>query len=99
MKLLHEHIEHIEDELEGAKEYAEKYITCKAKGNVQSANIYKEMAHDELKHAMFMYDLAVKDVEQVGAIYTLPVQDEEAWAMIKKKYAEHIAIIRQMLSI
>ena len=38
--------EHIEEEICGAKEYAEKYVECKAKGDMQWANRYKEMAND-----------------------------------------------------
>lgn len=99
MKVLYDHIERIEDELEGAKSYAEKYISCKAIGNMSSANMYKEMANDELKHSMYMYELANKDMEQIGRIYSLPVQEQEAWDLLNKKYAEHHAMIRQMLNL
>lgn len=99
MKILHDYIEEIEDELEGAKEYAEKYVACKSKGNTGPANMYKEMSHDELKHAMYMYDFALSDIDQINSIYKMPVKDFDMWEAMKRKYAEHVALIRQMLSI
>jgi hypothetical protein len=51
MKMLEKFMDHISGELEGAMEYAEKYIENKAKGNTMRANVFKEMAGDELRHA------------------------------------------------
>ena len=54
MKILDHMIEDLEEEVDGAREYAEKYIECKAKGNTARATKYKEMAMDELKHAGYI---------------------------------------------
>lgn len=64
MKKIKEYVEAIDEELEGAKEYAEKYVECKAKDNMQSATKYKEMANDELKHAMYEHEWAVKKLKR-----------------------------------
>lgn len=63
--------EHIEEEICGAKEYAEKYVECKAKGDTAWANRYKEMANDELKHTGYLHDKAVQDIEEISKVYKL----------------------------
>lgn len=97
MKIIDEKIEHIHEEIEGAKEYSEKYIKCKSKGNIEKANKYKEMAHDEIRHANMLKDWAVADIEDIKTVYTIPVEDMEKWEHHHKKFDEHIAIIKQML--
>ena len=69
MKSIKNYVDPIDDEIEGAKEYAEKYVECKAKGDMQSANRYKEMATDELKHATYEHEWAVNEIERISKIY------------------------------
>lgn len=98
MKIIHKFIEHINDELDGAKEYAEKFIENKAKGNMARAARYKEISEDEMRHATYVKDMAVSDAEDILKVYTLPVETEEAWNHTLKHFAECMAMIRQMLS-
>lgn len=98
MKIIKDYVEHINDEIDGAKEYAEKYIECKVKGNTANANRYKEMANDELKHAMYIHEWAVAEISQIEKIYTAPVEMIEKWEKAHKEYVEKTAWIRQMLS-
>lgn len=88
----------IEDELCSAKEYAENYLSEKAKGNSQLANRYKEMANDEIKHAMYIHDIAVAEIESLRKIYTPPQRMLEKWEKSHAKYVEKTAWIKQMLS-
>jgi septation ring formation regulator EzrA len=97
MKLIDHAIEHVEEELEGAKEYAEKYVEFRSRGDTTRANKYKEMANDELRHASFVYDFALSDIEGVKKVYTISVTDEEKWTKCHKHYVECSALIRQML--
>jgi hypothetical protein len=97
MKIIDHFIEEIHEELEGAKHYAEKYIEWKARGDSNRYNRYKEFANDELKHAAFVHDLAITDIDSIKRIYTLSDEDEEKWTHAHKHYAECVAIIRQML--
>ena len=90
---------HIEEELVGAKEYAEKYVECKAKGDMQWANGYKEMANDELKHAGYLHDKAVQDIEEISKVYKPTEEMEEKWEKCHKKYVGQTAWIKQMLSL
>lgn len=98
MKMVHKIIEHINEELEGAKEYAERYIECRAKGNSSRAAKYKEMANDELRHAGYIYDFAVQDVTDIKKVYPMPVEADDAWNHATKHYAECVAMVKHMLT-
>lgn len=98
MRLIKKYVEAIDEEIEGAKEYAEKYVECKAKGDMTAATRYKEMSNDELKHAEFQHEWAVKEIEKISKVYTAPVEMMEAWEKAHKEYVERVAWIRQMLN-
>lgn len=91
-------VEHINEELCGAKEYAEKYIENKAKGNSQWANRYKEMANDELKHAMYLHEKLTQDIEEISKVFNPTEEMQEEWDKSHKKYAEKTAWIKMMLT-
>jgi len=65
MKKIKHYVDEIDNELVSAAEYAEKYIEYKAMGETSMAGKFKEMAQDELKHAMNMHQLAVNEIEAV----------------------------------
>lgn len=90
--------DHILEELEGAKQYAETYLDFKAKGNATWANKYKEMANDELKHANYLHDAAVSEINELSKVYTPPTEMQEKWDKMHAKYVEDAAWIKQMLS-
>lgn len=90
--------DHILDELEGAKEYAEKFVEHKAKGNMSEATKYKEMANDELRHANYIHEFAVAEIESLRKVYTPSVEMQEKWDKLHKEYVQEAALIRQMLS-
>ena len=97
MKMIHKFAEQIKEELEGAKHYAEKYIEYRAKGDSTRAMKYKEMANDELRHAQYVHDFALQDVEAVKKVYTLSVEAESEWEHAHKHFAECTAMVRMML--
>lgn len=92
------YIEEIDDELCGAKEYAEKYIELKAVGNMTWANRLKEMATDELKHANWIHEMAISEIEQLKKVYVPPTEMQEVWDKSHTQYVEKAAWIKQMLS-
>jgi hypothetical protein len=98
MRSIRKYVECIEEEIEGAKDYAEKYVEAKAKGDGAKANRYKEMAGDELKHAMYIHEWAVAEIETISKIYTPPVEMQEKWEKAHKEYVEKVAWVRQMLA-
>jgi intergrase/recombinase len=98
MTIIKKMVEAIEEELEGAKDYAEKYVECKAKEKMQKASRYKEMAEDELKHAMYVHEWAVREVEQISTVYIPPADMMEKWEKAHREYVEKVAWVRQMLA-
>lgn len=98
MRVIQNYVDAIDEELEGAKEYAEKYVEAKVKEDTTMANRYKEMANDELKHAMYEHEWAVKEVGELSKIYTPPVEMQEKWDKAHKEYVEKVAWIKQMLA-
>ena len=88
----------IADELNSAKEYAEEYLTFKAKNNGTWANRYKEMATDELKHAGYIHDRAVEEIEELRKEFTPPQDMLDKWNADHKRYIEKAAWIKQMLT-
>lgn len=98
MKIIKEYVEKIDEELEGAKDYAEKYVEHKVKGDTSAATKYKEMANDELKHAMYEHEMAVKEIEEISKVYTPPAEMQKVWDEAHKKYVERAAWVKQMLA-
>lgn len=98
MTIIKEYAERIRDEVCDAKDYAEKYIEYKARGNMAWANRYKEMAGDELKHANYLHDMAAQQIEELGKIYQPTAEMTEKWDASHKGYAEKSAWVRMMLS-
>lgn len=88
----------IMDELDSAKEYAEEHLSYKAKENPEWAKRYEEMAHDELKHADYLHDRVVEEIEELRKVYTPPQDMLNKWDADHKKYVEKAAWIRQMLA-
>lgn len=98
MKAIQELVDKIDEELEGAKDYAESYLMCKAKGNSTWSQRYKEMAYDELKHSEYIHDKAVEEIEKLRTVYTAPVDMQEAWDKSHKRYVECASWIKTMLT-
>lgn len=99
MRMIKELVHRLDEEIEDAKEYAEKYVEYKAKGNMPRANKYKEMATDELKHSNYIHEMAVHEIDEIKKVYTAPVEMQEKWDMEHKAYVEKVAWIKQMLTL
>lgn len=93
-KLMHQ----LEEEVEGAKHYAEKYLENAARGNNSRAVKFKEMANDELKHAGYVRDFAMLDIDEVRRVYHIPDADLEKWEHFHRQMAEQMALVRHMLA-
>ena len=97
MRRIKELADQIKEELEGAKVYAEKSLDLKAHGDTSRAAKYKDMANDELKHALNIHDEAVDEIRKLSEIYTPPASMQEAWDLTHKEYIEKTAWIKTML--
>lgn len=98
MTRIKELADEMKEELCSAKEYAEEYLTYKAKEDSGWANRYKEMATDELKHADYIHERVVGEIDELKKVYTPPEEMLAKWDSDHKKYIEKAAWIRQMLA-
>lgn len=98
MKILENMIEELEDEIEGARDYAEKYIDCKARGNAMRATKYKEMAHDELRHFSTLREFFAADVDGIKRVHPLTEEEVSWWEHEHKKLNDKVAMIHHLLS-
>lgn len=99
MKKIKDYVEKIDDELCSAKEYIEKALWYKAKGNNDRYSKYREMSNQELGHAMNIHQFAVEDIEQLEKVYPdIPQDMLDSWNKSHNEYVEKTAWIRQMQS-
>ena len=98
MKILDRIIDNISEEIEGAKDYAEKYIESKALGDMSRANVYREMAQDELRHAEHIRDFAISDIDGMKKVYSFTQDEEEKWDHHLKHFVDCMGWVKRMLS-
>lgn len=99
MTIIKKYVEKINDEICGAKDYAEKALEAKAMGDSEKYARYKGMASDELNHAMIIHDYAVKDIDRLKSVYPdLPQDMLDKWEHAHKEYVEKVAWVRQMIA-
>lgn len=97
MTKIKQYVEQIDEELCGAKDYAEKYIEQKAMGSATWATKFKEMASDELKHANYLHDFAIQEIQKLNEVFKPTKEMEDTWDASHKEYVEKAAWIKQML--
>lgn len=99
MKKIKEYVEGIEDELESAKEYMEKALWYKAKGNSERYSRYKEMSLQESSHANNLHQFAMEDIEILEKAYPdIPQDMMDKWNHSHNEFVEKSAWIKQMQS-
>ena len=97
MKKIKDYVEKIDDELDGAKEYIEKALWYKAKGDSTRYAKYKEMSTQELGHAMNIHQFAVEDIAELEKVFPEPPQEMlDKWDKSHKEFIEKTAWIKQM---
>ena len=57
------------------------------------------MTQDELKHASWIHEKAVREIEKISQTYTPPPEMLETWRREHKEYVDRAAHIRQMLEL
>lgn len=98
MKRIADYVDAIDSELHDSKTYAENSLYAKAQGNQEMAARWKEMSNDELKHATYLHDIAVEEIEILGRVYTPTAEMQKAWDESHKRYVEKVAWIKQMMT-
>ena len=97
MTKIKRYVKNIEEELDGAKEYIEKALWYKSKGESDRYSKYKQMSMDELGHAMNLHQFAVEDIAILEKSYPeVPEKMLEAWDKAHKEFVEKTAWIKQM---
>jgi hypothetical protein len=99
MKKIKEYVEKIAEELEDAKDYGEKALWFKSKGNNGRYVKYKEMATQELAHADNLHSMAVEDIHELEKTFPNPPEEMmDAWIKSHNKFIEKTAWIKQILA-
>lgn len=99
MKKIKDYVDGISDELCSAKEYIEKALWYKAKGDSTRYSKYREMSNQELEHALNLHQFAVEDIEKLESVYPdIPQDMLDSWNKSHNEFVEKTAWIRQMQS-
>lgn len=94
MKVIKERVDHIEEEIQGAMEYAENYIVYR-NTKPQWAQMYHDMAVQELNHAENLRAIAQ---EAMDAYSFIPEEDAEMWKDKQRAHAEKKAMVKLLLT-
>lgn len=94
MKTIHKMRCLIEDEVDSAMDYAEKYLEYK-NSKPSWASMYSEMAKQELTHSEYLTTIAT---EAMSDIAWIPEEDKEAFDKCQKRAMEKNAMVKLMLS-
>ena len=97
MNKIKKYVTAIDEELEGAKEYIEKALEYKVRGDNNRYTKYKEMSAQELTHANILHEFAVADIDALQkAIPDVPEEMLDKWEHEHNLFVEKAAWIRQM---
>lgn len=98
MKIILDLIDLMSEELECAKEYAERYIELKADGDIEWFEKFQNMSRQEIEHATIIRDYAAKKIESLRTVYIMPERMASEWEKASAEYIERVAWIKQMLN-
>ena len=88
--------EHLEEELEGAKEYIQRAIEIKAMDPSWGKMLY-EMSVQELMHATNFFKMSQDYYSKVSSVYKEPPKYmEECMSEVAEMYTEEYALIKTM---
>lgn len=87
----------IDEELENAQCYAEKYVEAKSNNDSKWQSRFKNMSEEELNHAMMLHEYTVEKIEKINAVYKPKEEMLKKWNEAHETYVEKYAWIKQML--
>lgn len=94
MRVIEMYIDLIDDELNSAKEYAERYLEYKT-SKPQWAKMCADMASDELKHADYIREIAQQTADGLS---WMPDATKDKWSWCIGHMGERVALVKMMLS-
>lgn len=98
MKYIADFVYDIKEELEGAKDYAEKSVYYKSQGNANRAKIYNEMATQELQHSKYLHDMVTEEINKIKEVYKPTNEMMKMWEEAHAEYVENFSWVKQMLA-
>ena len=97
MNKIKQYVECIKEELDGAKEYIEKALDYKSRGDTVRYTKYKEMSLQELGHANIIHEFAVQDIDALEKVFPdIPQEMLEKWEHAHNNFVEKTAWIKLM---
>lgn len=96
MKMIKAYVEQINEELDGAETYAEKWLELRADG-IDSE--YRKMAEDELRHAEYIHSVAIDKIANLKNVYTPPMDMQKKWDETHECYTNKYNEIKRMLAL
>ena len=84
----------IEEELDDAQTYAEKYL-LNSGWSQEWGKMYHEMARQELTHAVYLRKMADEHIKMLEHV---PEETEEAWEHCQRRAIERTAEIESILN-
>lgn len=97
MKKIKKYVDQIDEELHSAKDYLEKSIDNKVDGNMERANVYKNMATDEIRHANAIHRIAMEDIEKLNNVYKPTPEMLDMWKKSHEEYEEKMTWLEKMM--
>lgn len=98
MREVGEFIDLMEEELEDAKEYAERYISYKVSNDSDRAEQFKQMCKNDLEHSLVLYKIANEEIMRLKRCCSIPSVMSNVWDKKNTKFIEKAAWIKQMLT-
>lgn len=99
MREIKELAENMKEELDGAEKYAKMYLTYKNENQSHAKKLY-EMAEDELKHAMYLHEIAIAKIKSVQSKEVdVPDFMMMLWEDEHKRYIDNMTKVKIMLTL
>lgn len=99
MKQIAKLVNNLNEEVNDAKKYSDRYIDAKIHSNIEKSEIYHELANDELRHAELIHQLCVEEINAMRSVITPPLEMLEKWDKAHELYIEKVDAIRRMLAL
>ena len=99
MKMIKKLVDCLDEELDGAQMYAEKFVEYKANDNSKWSGRFKAMAEDELRHSTQIHELIVEEIEKLRKVYQPSQEMLDKWDKAHIEYVDKAAWIKQMLTL
>lgn len=100
MRFIRELAGYIKEEAEGAGTYAKAAVTLQGEGKPNAAQLFYEIAQQELNHADKLHELVVKEINaQRNSGVEIPAGMEQVWQWKHEELMDETAHAKELLSL